>query len=92
MAQPDPPNPRRDEDLITAPDMRRDWLGGVSESWEWRAARRFPDFPEPIYIGARKFYRVGDVRRFVENRAAESRARTGEDDLAEPVSGLRRAN
>lgn len=58
-----------DEALIAAPVARRQLLGGISESTEWRWERQLPDFPKPIRINRRKYYRLGDLREFSRSRA-----------------------
>ncbi len=59
-----------DEALISAPEARRLMLGGISEVTEWRWAKQFPDFPKIIRINRRKYYRLGDIRKFTRTRAA----------------------
>lgn len=59
-----------DEALIPAPKARRDWWGGIGETTEWRWSQQFDDFPTPVRINNRKFYRAGDIRRF--NRVREA--------------------
>ena len=53
-----------DEALISASDARRIWWGGISPTTEWRWSRDFTDFPVPVTIRSRKYYRVSDVRAF----------------------------
>lgn len=46
-------------------------LGGISAMTEYRWSKRFPDFPVPIFICKRKFYRPAEREAFVAARAAE---------------------
>jgi hypothetical protein len=55
-------------EYVSAPVARRDYLGGISEVTEWRLAKKLPDWPPVTRIGNRKFYKVADVRRFMESR------------------------
>ena len=50
----------------------RDLCGGVSDMWLWRKLND-PDsgFPKPVYIGARRFWREGDVLEWLEAQPAE---------------------
>lgn len=60
-----------DEYLIPAPEFRRS-VGNISEMTEWRWAKSMPDFPKPIRINGRKYYRAGDRRRFLASRSGEA--------------------
>lgn len=60
-----------DEYLIPAPEFRRS-IGNISEMTEWRWARTMPDFPKPLRINGRKYYRAGDRRRFLAARSGEA--------------------
>ncbi len=61
------------DSLETAAQFRAA-LGGISEMTEWRWRQKFPDFPVPVVICKRKFYRPSDRRAFVAARAAETDA------------------
>ena len=61
---------RDDDDLVSAPEFRRS-LGNISAMTEWRWSRAIPGFPRAIRINGRKYYRVGDGRRFIASRAGE---------------------
>jgi hypothetical protein len=62
--------PLDDDALISAPVARGDWWGGISEATEWRWAKNLPGFPKAVRINRRKFYRVGDLRKFSRTREA----------------------
>lgn len=59
------------DDLETAAQFRAK-MGGISRMTEHRWRERFPDFPKPVYINQRKYYRPEDRIAFVKARAAES--------------------
>ena len=59
-----------DEALVPAPKARRDFLGGIGETTEWRWAKSVPGFPEPRKINGRKYYTLGHLRAF--NRTQEA--------------------
>lgn len=60
-----------DEALISASELRR-VAGNISLMTEHRWSSRYPDFPQPYYISGRKYYRLGDWRRFRANRLNDS--------------------
>lgn len=43
----------------------RDAFGGRSRQWEFRKSESDPNFPKPIFVGPRKFYRVADRLEYV---------------------------
>jgi predicted DNA-binding transcriptional regulator AlpA len=53
-------------DSILTALATRQFLGGISPSTLWRWERNAPGFPQPIKIHRRKFYRVGDLRSFID--------------------------
>ena len=53
-----------DDALVSAPNARRLYLGGISEATEWRWSKQFASFPKAIRVNNRKFYRVGDCKLF----------------------------
>jgi hypothetical protein len=59
-----------DDSLISSLDARRQMLGGISVSTEYRWELELEGFPKPIRIHGRKFYRVGDLREFARIQAA----------------------
>lgn len=63
-----------DDALITAAKAREHELGGISDTTEWRWADQFSDFPRPVRINGRKFYRVRDLRAFIARREADGRS------------------
>ena len=56
--------------LVPASVARRDYLGGISPTTEWRWRQSCLDFPEPITIRGRNYYRVRELRRFISAREA----------------------
>src|SRR5690349_21561268 len=53
-----------DEDLIPAPQMRRE-MGGISAMTEWRWSHNAAlGFPQPLVINRRKYYARGKIREF----------------------------
>lgn len=57
-------------EYISAPTARRDFFGGISPVTEWRWAKSVTDFPRITRIGNRKFYKLTEVRQFMERHAA----------------------
>ena len=47
--------------------------GGVSHMWIERRLADDPEFPKPVYFGARRFWPVTAVERWERTRAANSR-------------------
>lgn len=60
--------------LLTAKTVC-EMLGGVSDMWLWR---RLNDpqsqFPEPIYIARRRFWRESDILDWIDTQATKSAA------------------
>jgi len=55
----------------TAPQVRKRY-GGISDTTLWRWTREVSrGFPQPIYIGARRYFAVADLDAF-ERRSAKS--------------------
>jgi predicted DNA-binding transcriptional regulator AlpA len=63
--QPETSEPRvsDDETLLTAGQMRQRYRG-VSRMWLDRRLAADPTFPKPVYIGGRRYWRVGELRRW----------------------------
>jgi predicted DNA-binding transcriptional regulator AlpA len=59
-----------DETLIPAAQVRARY-GGCSDMWIWRRLKGDPDFPRPVYIAKRRFWRLGEL--VVWERALASR-------------------
>ena len=59
--------------LETAAQFRAAF-GGITPMTEWRWSRKFPDFPEPIVICGRKYYKKSEREAFIAARAAETEA------------------
>jgi hypothetical protein len=64
-----PSIPLDDDALVTAPEARSRWFGGISEATEWRWSKQLEGFPKPVRIHRRKYYRVGDLREFYRTLA-----------------------
>jgi predicted DNA-binding transcriptional regulator AlpA len=76
-----------DEALITG-NRLRDLLAGCSEMHIWRLLNK-PElrklaFPKPIKINGRNYWRLGAIRRWIEDQEVKSRAQTPQ---ASPRSG-----
>ncbi len=56
--------------LETAAQFRAAF-GGITPMTEWRWRQKFPDFPVPVVICGRKYYRKSEREAFVAARAAE---------------------
>lgn len=67
--------PLHDDDYLSAAETRRRIFGGISEPTEFRWSKRFSDFPTPIRVGLRKFYKVGEARAFMARRSGPADAR-----------------
>lgn len=48
------------EQLITSAAVKARF-GGVSAMWIYRRLATDPTFPKPIYIGRRRYWRLGDL-------------------------------
>ena len=51
---------------------RRDFFGGVSAMWFYRRRKDDPDFPRPIKIHGRNFYRLNALRAYVAAKENQS--------------------
>lgn len=49
-----------DDNLIRTSDVRARY-GGVSHMWVERRLADDPNFPRPVYIAKRRFWRLGDL-------------------------------
>lgn len=59
--------------LIAAPLARKELLGGISAMTEWRWSHDPEmDFPRPIVINRRKYFRRADLLSWLETRAQEA--------------------
>ena len=60
--------------LISAAAVR-ELCGGVSDMtlWRWLADPEL-DFPKPVYIGKRRYWRCADLIAWIEARASEAAA------------------
>lgn len=63
-----------DETLLTS-NQTRDLVGGVSHMclWRWQRDERV-NFPHPIQINRRNYWRIGDVRRWLSQRTEKNAA------------------
>ena len=60
-----------DRRLIGAAELKRQ-LGGVSDSWIQRALRdETLRFPRPMKIRGRRFWRRGDIARWIDDRSCQ---------------------
>lgn len=61
--------------LIPASRAREEYLGGVSDMtiWRWLETPSL-NFPKPIRIGRRRYWRESDLINWVESRATDQMA------------------
>jgi predicted DNA-binding transcriptional regulator AlpA len=60
--------------LITAAELKRQ-LGGVSDAWLHRALKdETLDFPRPLTIRGRRFWRLSDVEAWIDLQAGQDAA------------------
>ena len=52
----------------------RELCGGVSDMWLWRRLKDDPQFPRPVYIARRRFWREADVLAWLEAQAQHGEA------------------
>jgi predicted DNA-binding transcriptional regulator AlpA len=66
------PRPRMsdDETLLPTAQMKRRY-NGVSRMWLDRRLAVDPTFPKPIYIGGRRYWRLGELRRWEASLSRE---------------------
>ena len=60
-ASPVIPNDR----LVRRAVALRDTLGGVAPSTAWRYENTDPDWPKPVHVGPRVYYRQSDLDRYL---------------------------
>jgi hypothetical protein len=66
-----------DDRLIRRPEARRRYLGGISESTEWRRLRNDPEFPQLSADG--RHYRLSELQRYIRlSQSVRSRRERGE--------------
>jgi predicted DNA-binding transcriptional regulator AlpA len=58
-----------DDVLVREADVRKRY-GGVSSMWIYRRLADDPNFPRPIYIAKRRFWRLGDLVAWERVKAA----------------------
>ena len=64
-----------DDDTFLPVAKVRARYGGVSDMWLWRKLHgKDSDFPKPVYMGKRRFWRLGDLRAY-ERRLAGADSR-----------------
>lgn len=56
-------------EYIDTPSLRTRY-GGKSEMWVWRHLANDPEFPKPIKIGNRNFWRLRDLLAYEEKKHA----------------------
>ncbi len=62
-----------DDTLLPTLQVRARY-GGCSDMWIWRRLKDDPDFPRPIYISKRRFWRLGDLVAWERALACRSAA------------------
>lgn len=55
--------------LINAVQARKEVLGGIAHPTLWRWEKTIPDFPKPLKIGGKKFFKREELEEFIETRA-----------------------
>jgi hypothetical protein len=60
-----------DDTLIRAADVRKRY-GGVSHMWIERRLADDPNFPKPLYISKRRFWRLGDLVAWERCKAGQA--------------------
>lgn len=61
------PDRGSDDHYIGSVEARK-FCGGVSDMTLHRWLKRLPDFPKPVYINGRRYWRLGDLRAFMVRR------------------------
>jgi predicted DNA-binding transcriptional regulator AlpA len=56
-----------DEHYVGSVETRK-FCGGVSDMTLHRWLKGLPDFPKPVYINGRRYWRLGDLRAFMARR------------------------
>jgi predicted DNA-binding transcriptional regulator AlpA len=64
--------PIDDLTLLTSTEVKRA-IGNVSDMWLWRRERDDPDWPRPIHIAGRRYWRRTDIAAYID-RCAQRRA------------------
>lgn len=64
-----------DDLFATSAEVRRRY-GGVSDMWLHRRLADDPDFPKPLVIRRRRFWRLSDLVAWERKQAAATPART----------------
>jgi predicted DNA-binding transcriptional regulator AlpA len=54
-------DPGSDDDRYLTARMVKERFGGVSDMWLWRRLRHDADFPPPLMIGARRFWKLAEL-------------------------------
>jgi hypothetical protein len=62
-------NPDTDDTLIRTGDLRKRY-GNCSHMWVERRLADDPNFPRPLYISRRRFWRLGDLVAWERSKAA----------------------
>jgi predicted DNA-binding transcriptional regulator AlpA len=70
-------NPRLGDECLISTTDTRELLGGVSQMHIWRLLNderyRVRKFPRPIVMGRRNFWRLGDIRRWIDKQPKKLR-------------------
>ncbi|MGC0326213.1 putative DNA-binding transcriptional regulator AlpA [Bradyrhizobium sp. USDA 326] len=59
-----------DHDPLIPTSQLRARYGGVSHMWVERRLKDDPDFPRPLYIAKRRFWRLGELAAWERDVAA----------------------
>jgi hypothetical protein len=62
----------KEETVFLTSRQLRDRYGGVSHMWIERRLVDDPEFPKPVYFGARRFWALADIEVWERTRAAKS--------------------
>lgn len=65
-------HPQNDDRRLIPASVTRDLCGGVSDMALWRWGRnKSLGFPEPVYIGTRRYWREAEILAWLETRTRQ---------------------
>lgn len=60
------------EDRLLTANQTREFFGGVSDMWLHRRLHEPVNFPEPIRISGRRFWRLSELRNWIAERQQDA--------------------